>query len=55
MPAIVFTAPYVDRSARVACAECGLDVERDRTADAQDLARRHNIEEHPETVPEERA
>jgi hypothetical protein len=46
MPAVVFTAPYVDRSARVVCAECGLDETRDRTADAQDLASQHNLREH---------
>lgn len=46
MPAVVFAAPYVDRSARVVCPECGLDETRDRTAEAQDLARQHNLERH---------
>lgn len=53
MPAVVYVAPYLDRSARVLCADTdcgGLDATCDRTGPAQELARAHNAEHHPLSV-----
>lgn len=47
MPAVVFAAPYTDRSARVVCLECSTDDAYDRTAPAQEAARAHNLAQHP--------
>lgn len=50
MPAFVRTAPYLDRSARVICPECGLEEPHDRTEPAQLAARAHNDQHHPSTT-----
>lgn len=50
MPAVVHTAPYLDRSARLVCLDCEIEEPFERTEPAQAAAREHNARHHPLTT-----